>query len=111
MFRTFDVSFLAPAIRLESATVEATYTGDFDQAVAHIARALAREGAHVSLFCDIRDASVDSAGIRYFPMNAWPDYAKATLHDVCIVQRTPERFYHQTNARLNLLWCQDLALR
>jgi hypothetical protein len=75
-----------------------------------MARALAREGARVTVFCNMSSALGPHDGVQYQPASAWPNFAKETPHDVCVVQRTLGALSQRTNARVNLLWCHDLAL-
>lgn len=110
MFTNFDISILLPGMPVEPETLESKGLGGAESAGLYMAKALAKQGANVSVFCNTQAIWADDAGARYLPHRTWPDFVKATPHDVCIVQRTPEAFAHETNARLNLLWCHDEAL-
>jgi len=110
MFSRFDIAILAPGMPFDAETLEKRSLGGSESAAIYMARALKREGARVNLFCGTERTGKDADGVHYFPAGAWPDFAKVTPHDVCIVQRAPDALANRTNARLNLLWCHDLAL-
>ncbi len=74
-------------------------------------RALAVAGASLAVFCNTKGTWTDTRGVTYCPANDWIRFAAAVPHDVCIVQRHPAALSQRTNARLNDLWCHDLALR
>jgi 2-polyprenyl-3-methyl-5-hydroxy-6-metoxy-1,4-benzoquinol methylase/glycosyltransferase involved in cell wall biosynthesis len=75
-----------------------------------MARALAKRGQHVKLFCNTPEPDVDAFGVEFYPINLWAQYARSATHDAAIVQRRPECFASRTAARLNLLWMHDLAM-
>ncbi|HEY3255157.1 MAG TPA: methyltransferase domain-containing protein [Polyangiaceae bacterium] len=110
MFKQFDISILVPGIPFDGQTLETKSLGGSESAGLYMAKALSREGARVSLFCNTNATSFDGDGVCYQPTSQWGGFAGETPHDVCIVQRVPDAFGQQTNARLNLLWCHDLAL-
>jgi glycosyltransferase involved in cell wall biosynthesis/2-polyprenyl-3-methyl-5-hydroxy-6-metoxy-1,4-benzoquinol methylase len=110
MFSDLDISILIPGLPCDGEALEEKSLGGSESAGIYMAKALAREGARVMVFCNTSQTSTDGEGVRYLPAGSWKVYAKGTPHDVCIVQRTPEAFAQRTNARLNLLWCHDLAL-
>jgi glycosyltransferase involved in cell wall biosynthesis len=107
---SFDVSILVPGLAVEWDTLETKSLGGSESAGLYMARALSIEGARVTVFCNSAATWVDGKGVRYVPAREWAAVAKAMPHDVCIVQRAMEAFGQRTNARLNLLWCHDLAL-
>jgi len=84
--------------------------GGSESAAIYMSRALATQGARVTIFCKTKRPSVDTAGVSYVEAGRWPEYARATPHDVCIVQRSASAFAQRTGARLNMLWCHDLAM-
>src|SRR5688572_11398142 len=104
MFKDFDVSILAPGMPFDGRTIEDKSLGGSESAAVYLARALARAGARVNLFCNgASTSSVDREGVAYQPIEAWAAFANNTPHDVCIVQRTAQAFSQRTAARLNLL--------
>lgn len=110
MFTSFDISLLIPGMLVEAETLKKKSLGGSESAGLYMARALAKQGASVSVFCNTNMLWVDRDGARYLPADSWSDFVRGTPHDVCVVQRMPEAFAHRTSARLNLLWCHDLAL-
>jgi glycosyltransferase involved in cell wall biosynthesis/2-polyprenyl-3-methyl-5-hydroxy-6-metoxy-1,4-benzoquinol methylase len=108
-FCEFDISILALGMPFDGGTIDRGSLGGSESAAVYLARALVRAGSHVTVFCNTpRAASYD--GVEYCPASLWPSYARETPHDVCIVQRAAGVFAQRTNARLNVLWCHDLAL-
>jgi glycosyltransferase involved in cell wall biosynthesis len=110
VFSTFDISILIPGLPIKPDTLESESLGGSESAGLYMARALATEGAHVTVFCNSPVSWVDGKGVRYFPATEWPSFARYVPHDVCIAQRSWDVFAQRTNSRLNLLWCHDLAM-
>jgi glycosyltransferase involved in cell wall biosynthesis/SAM-dependent methyltransferase len=110
MSMNFDISLLAGGLPFDGSTLEHRSLGGAESAAVYMAKALARCGAHVAMFCNTQSASSDDAGVLYQPIQEWPAFAQQVPHDICIVQRAVRAFSQRTNARLNVLWCHDLAL-
>lgn len=110
MFSKFDISLLVPGMQVDPSALEARSLGGSESAGIYMARALAAEGARVNVFCNTQDSARDELNVRYIPASTWAPFVKTAPHDVCIAQRVPEAFAQRTNARLNILWCHDLAL-
>jgi len=109
MYRDFDISLLVPGMKCDPTSLETHSLGGSESAGLYMAFALAQAGAHVVMFCNT-DSATEEAGVHFEPISRWGDYVRDTPHDVCVVQRTPEVFAQATRARLNVLWCHDLAL-
>jgi glycosyltransferase involved in cell wall biosynthesis len=103
------ISILVPGMPFGPETLETKSLGGAESAGAYMARALAAEGAQVTVF-RTGSTSVSAAGVRYAPADEWTRHVERTVDDVCIVQRTPEAFEQVTCARLNLLWCHEYSL-
>jgi hypothetical protein len=110
MFKKFDVSMLALGMHFGGDTLERKSLGGSESAAIYMARALVKAGARVSLFANTPTHVAAADGVHYAPATEWPAFAKETPHDVCVVQRATDALAQRTNARLNVLWCHDLAL-
>lgn len=108
-FKDFDVSMAIPGLPFNGETLEKHSLGGSESAAVYMAKALAREGTRVTVFCNTNEPGQDAEGARYMPLALWSRYSKGTPHDVSIVQRLPELFSQRSSSRLNLLWCHDLA--
>src|SRR5690349_17236765 len=109
MFTRFDIVTLIPGMAIDPGTLDTRSLGGSESSGLYMARALAAEGASVRVFCNTATTWSDR-GVDYLPTSAWPAFSRHRPHDVCIVQRLPDAFAQRTNARLNVLWCHDLAL-
>jgi glycosyltransferase involved in cell wall biosynthesis len=110
MFRSFDVSILISGLPITASTLGSHSLGGSESAGIYMARALSVAGAQVTVFCNTANPWKDETGVQFLSAEEWTAYTKTVPHDVCIVQRTPDVFGQKTNARLNVLWCHDLAL-
>jgi glycosyltransferase involved in cell wall biosynthesis/2-polyprenyl-3-methyl-5-hydroxy-6-metoxy-1,4-benzoquinol methylase len=110
MFARFDVSMLVPGLPCDGYSLLRGSLGGSESAGIYMAKALSRLGARVRVFCNTGAPSVDTEGVAYAPIHEWTAFAGSTPHDVCIVQRAHDAFARRTNARLNVLWCHDLAM-
>src|SRR5262245_623541 len=95
----------------DGSTLEKKSLGGSETAAIYAAKALANEGAKVIVFCNTPDGPMtDNDGVRYLPTAAYVRYARNTPHDINIIQRQSRYFSQRTSAKLNVLWCHDLAL-
>ena len=106
----FDISMLVLGLPFDGSTLKTKSLGGSETAGLYMAKALARTGQHVRVFCNTQEQSQDEDGVEYFPAGLWQQFVRGTPHDVAIVQRAPDLFAVRTEARLNLLWQHDLAL-
>jgi glycosyltransferase involved in cell wall biosynthesis len=109
-YTKFTVSMLIPGMAVDANTLSHRSLGGSESAGLYMARALAREGALVECYCNTANTWTDEVGVRYHPHAEWSFFVRSTPHDVCIVQRNSEALAGPTAARLNILWCHDLAL-
>lgn len=111
MFSRLDISLLVPGLPFDGRTLETRSLGGSESAGIYMARALAREGARLMVFCNTPTPSSDADGVQYVPAALRRNFVKETPHDVSIVQRGSEPFGRRSSARLNMVWCHDLAGR
>jgi glycosyltransferase involved in cell wall biosynthesis/SAM-dependent methyltransferase len=108
-----DISIAVPGLPFDGNSATTKGLGGSETAGYYMARELAKLGHHVRLF-----SNCDSNGcqpgvydrVTYYPLKEWEEFAKFVPHDVSIVQRLSTMFAAPTLARLNWLWCHDLAL-
>lgn len=95
--------------------------GGSETAAVQMAEALAKQGHHVSVFCNTDKVS-ETNGVLYSPIGwvnnqrgefpkGFYDYIRSVPTDLCIVQRIPSMFQFETRAKVNLLWQHDLATK
>lgn len=108
----FTVSMAVPGLPFSGSTLETQALGGSETAAIYMAKALAREGCDVSVFCTApnNEYGTDEVGVRYLPLDMWAKYIRCTPTDVSIIQRMPKWFSQRAASKLNLLWCHDLAL-
>lgn len=106
----YDIIMAVPGMPFDDTTMDRQSLGGSETAAACMARALARLGHRVTVFCNTAEPSTGAYGVTYIPLANWRAYATSVPHDVAIVQRAPELLAHRLASRLNLLWCHDLAL-
>jgi glycosyltransferase involved in cell wall biosynthesis/SAM-dependent methyltransferase len=105
-----DIAFLVAGMPFDGSTLTTKSLGGSESAGAYVARELARRGHRVKVFSRCGSQAMHD-GVHYLPAEAFQAFAIGTPQDVCVVQRMPEMFANRTCARLNLLWCHDLALK
>src|SRR3990167_6422501 len=105
----FDISVVIPGIPFNGETFEQVSIGGSESAGYYLAKALEALGHRVTVFTNT-DKTSRSGEVYYMPISLFRQYVEFTPHDVLIVQRAPELFAAQHNARLAALWCHDLAL-
>lgn len=104
-----DITMVIPGLRFDGNTINQTGLGGSETAAYYMAFNLAKLGHRVRLFCSIENNGVFD-GVHYQPIGEFKSYITSSPHDVLIVQRSPEVFGTQTAAKINILWCHDLAL-
>jgi len=106
----YEIAIFVPGLPFDGESLETGSLGGSETAGLCMARELAAIGHHVTMFCNTqRPGGYD--GVNYQPAENWGVYATATPFDIAIVQRAPEQFIPRLGAKLNLLWCHDLALK
>lgn len=100
---------MIPGMPFQGDTLETASLGGSETAALCVARELAKLGHYVAVFSNTEKPGVYD-DVKYLPASEWRARAIGSPHDVCIVQRAPEAFGQPTAAKLNLLWCHDLAL-
>lgn len=108
-----DIAIVVPGLPFNGKTATEQALGGSETAGYYMARELAKLGHHVRMFCNCDAPGMSPGtyeGVRYFPLNDWTDFCHFVPHDVTIIQRQPAMFQSPTSARLNWLWCHDLAL-
>lgn len=113
-FKSLDIAIAVPGLPFDGNSATAQSLGGSETAGYYVARALAKRGHHVRVFCNCTQAGLKGPGeydgVKYFPLADWDSFAHYVPHDLTIVQRSPQMLSAPTNARLNWLWCHDLAL-
>ena len=111
----YDLALLVAGMPFQGDTLETKSLGGSETAGLCMARELAKIGHHVTVFANCEKPG-EYDGVTYRPImangqNQWSAFSMMNPHDIAIAQRLPEVFAPRLNARLNLLWCHDLALR
>ena len=100
-------------------TIKTKSLGGSESAAYYVAKELAAQGHHVTLFTNSPDTGTFD-GVKYewagniteeLPLgDRFTFYAEKTPHDVCIIQRHPRAFERKYASKQNLWWLHDLAL-
>lgn len=107
--QSYDIAMLVAGLPFDGDTLEKGSLGGSESAGLYMAKALARQGNAVKMFCNTNDISSDADGVTYYPIHMWPKYTRNSPHDVTIVQRQPSMFSQHYNSKINILWQHDLA--
>jgi glycosyltransferase involved in cell wall biosynthesis/trans-aconitate methyltransferase len=117
-----DIAMFVAGLPFDGETIASGKSlGGSETAAVQMAETLARQGHHVSVFCNC-DAVKEVDGVLYSPIGwvngqrggfpkGFYDYIRSVPVDVCIVQRIPSMFQFETRAKVNLLWQHDLATK
>lgn len=104
-----DIVLAVPGLPFNGDTFPKQSLGGSETAGYYMARALAKLGHRVTVFCST-ERPVQCADVDYLPLAMFRQYTEFTIHDVCVVQRAGDMFAAQSKARFSALWCHDLAL-
>lgn len=108
-----DISIQCGGMPFDGETPKKLSLGGSETAALCLGRELAALGHKVQIFCNLPDGSVEPRfidDVHYRPLAEWQNFCFFHPHDVAIVQRAPQCFLGKTAARINMLWCHDLAL-
>jgi glycosyltransferase involved in cell wall biosynthesis/SAM-dependent methyltransferase len=106
---SYDIAMYVGGLPFDGRTLENHSLGGSETAGLYMAKALARAGNAVKMFCNTNDISFDDEGVTYYPVHMWAKYTRNSPHDVTIIQRVPELFSQRYNSKINVLWQHDLA--
>jgi glycosyltransferase involved in cell wall biosynthesis/2-polyprenyl-3-methyl-5-hydroxy-6-metoxy-1,4-benzoquinol methylase len=104
------ITLAIPGLSFNGKTFDQQSLGGSESAGYYMARALAKLGHSVTVFCGT-DQIEHCEDVDYLPLSLFRQYVEYTPHDVCIVQRAPDMLVGHCLAKLSILWCHDLALR
>jgi glycosyltransferase involved in cell wall biosynthesis/SAM-dependent methyltransferase len=105
----YDISLCVPGLPFNGDSLDQKSLGGSETAGLCVARELAALGHRVYMFCNT-DQPGTYDDVTYYPLAGYEHFSGTTPHDVTIVQRSPQLLRNRTAARINLLWCHDLAL-
>src|SRR5438445_445084 len=103
------IGILVPGLPFQGDSLEKQALGGSETAAIYMARGLSGLGHHVTVFSQGLKEAEKFDGVWYRSVDEWQTWARATPHDVSIVQRHPKAFLGRLNSKLNVLWCHDLA--
>src|SRR4030067_1294763 len=109
-FQRLDIAMFIPGMNLTWESLEKDSLGGSESAALYLVKSLAKLGHRLYVFCNTTDVGYKPDGVLYFEANKFPSFATLNLHDVSIVERTPELYGSPTNSKLNILWQHDLAM-
>ena len=104
------ITLAVPGLAFNGKTFNQLSIGGSESAGYYMARALAKQGHSVTVFCSTETIE-RCDDVDYLPLAMFRQYVEYTPHDVCIVQRAPDMLVGHCLAKLSILWCHDLALR
>ena len=105
----YDISICVPGLPFDGDSLEKKSLGGSETAGLSLARELSAIGHRVYMFCNTeRPGEYD--GVAYFPLEAYEHFTQTTPHDITIAQRSPTLLQTRRAAKVNLLWCHDMAL-
>ena len=103
-----DITMAVPGLPFNGKTFDSQSLGGSETAGYYMAKALAKLGHRVQVFCNTQPMSCED--VDYLPLDMFRPFVEYTTHDVCIVQRQPELLAANCRARFTGLWCHDLAM-
>src|SRR5574337_54895 len=104
-----DIVIAAPGMPFQGDTLEHRALGGSETAALCMAQELSLLGHHVTVFSNCEKPGMYGK-VAYLSMADARAYMTMVPHDVCIVERDTAGFTLHTSARLNILWCHDMAL-
>lgn len=102
-------TFCIPGMAFDGHSLAKQSLGGSETAGLCLARELAKLGHKVTVFSNCERPGMYD-GVAYHRTQAWQLYAPTTPHDVCVVQRVADVLRQPTAAKLNLVWCHDMAM-
>ncbi len=102
------IALLVPGMPFDGASLTQRSLGGSETAALSMALELGRRGHEVVVCCNT-PAPSQVGTVRFLPAQLFGEVQASIPHDVCIVQRTPQPFAMRSAAKLNVLWCHDLA--
>ena len=105
-----DIMMYIPGLPFNGDTIKKESLGGSETAGYYMAREIAKRGHRVTVF-----SNTDQPGlfdkVRYLPISEYWKFTRSIKFDVAIVQRAPEVCSAKNSAKINILWCHDLALK
>lgn len=105
-----DIAIAVPGMAMNWDTMERQSLGGSETAGLSMAKALAKQGHNVILFCNTTDTGKKQDDVIYMPLDSFHSFVTTSPIDVVIGQRMPELFAVKMTSKLNILWCHDLAM-
>jgi len=117
-----DIAMFVAGLPFDGETIPSGKSlGGSETAGVQMAETLAKQGHHVTMFCNT-ESMKETNGVLYSPIGwaagrgggfpkGFYDYIRSVPTDVCIVQRIPSMFQFETRSKVNLLWQHDLATK
>lgn len=105
-----DITFVVGGLPFNGDTIKTKGLGGSETAAYYMARELAKIGHRVTVFSNTQEEG-QFENVVYLNIDSAPYYMQNIPHDVCIAQRDPKLFTARTSAKLNILWCHDLAMK
>lgn len=105
-----DIAIAVPGMAMNWDTMERQSLGGSETAGLSMAKALAKQGHNVILFCNTTDVGKKRDNVVYMPLEQFQAFVTTSPIDVVIGQRMPELFAVKMTSKLNILWCHDLAM-
>ena len=103
------ILFFVPGMEITLAPIHEQACGGSETAGVSMAHEFANRGWDVSLFCNTPEPGFKD-GVCYMEADRFEDFIRTVPADVVVAQRQPFVFTKRTTAKLNILWCHDLAL-
>jgi glycosyltransferase involved in cell wall biosynthesis/2-polyprenyl-3-methyl-5-hydroxy-6-metoxy-1,4-benzoquinol methylase len=106
-----DIHLVVPGMAFNGQTFASQSLGGSESAGYYMARALARKGHNVTVFCNLTQGTGSGRwdDVDYLPIDIARQWMQFNRHDVTIIQRAPEFFTGKINSCFSALWCHDLA--
>ena len=105
----YEIVIVVGGLEFDATTIKNGALGGSESAGYYMAKALAKKGHTVKLFCDCKVPS-ESDGVNYMPIEIAKSFTSVVPIDVLIVQRDPSYFSMSHQSKINILWNHDLAL-
>lgn len=105
-----DIAIAVPGMAMNWDTMERQSLGGSETAGLSMAKALAKQGHNVILFCNTTDTGKKADDVIYMPLDSFHSFVTTSPIDIVIGQRMPELFAVKMTSKLNILWCHDLAM-
>jgi len=104
-----DIVIATAGIEFNGNSINEKALGGSESAVIYVARALAKMGHNVDVFCKCDNPGIYE-NVKYYNIDNWNQFVLCGECDILIVSRFLDLFKNKINSKLNILWNHDILV-